>query len=83
MATLQVRDLPEHIYQKIVERAAAERRSISQQTIILLEQALALTEKPTSYRIQLLDQILKETSEEKHHKDIPDPVPLIREERDK
>ena len=81
MASLQVRDLPDHIYQKIVERATAERRSISQETIILLEKALESTEK-TRYRIQLLDQILKETSEE-HYPLLPDPVSLIREERDK
>ncbi|MFW5984739.1 MAG: FitA-like ribbon-helix-helix domain-containing protein, partial [Halanaerobiaceae bacterium] len=39
MPTLQVRNLPEHIYNKIVELAKEDRRSITQETIILLEKA--------------------------------------------
>jgi len=56
--------------------ATAERRSISQEAIILLEKALESIERPVNYRIQLLDQILKETREG-HPQDITDPVGLI------
>jgi len=80
MPSLQVRDLPEHIYRKIVERAEVERRSISQETIVLLEKALELSKGNVIKRKQLLDQIAKETRS-KPVPDIPDPVPLIREDR--
>ena len=42
MPSLQVRDLPDYIYQQIIQLAEAERRSIAQETIILLEKALQL-----------------------------------------
>ena len=36
MPSLQVRDLPEHIYEKIVQLAEADLRIITQDTIVLL-----------------------------------------------
>ena len=82
MPTLQVRDLPDYIYQQIVELAESERRSITQETIILLEKALEI-EKQNKYRSkELLDQIIKETESE-YNKDFPNPVKLIREDRDR
>jgi len=80
--SLQVRDLPEHIYQKIVQRAAAERRSVSQEAIVLLEKALEIAERTVDYRIKLVDQIVMETKEVPQNK-LPDPVALVREDRDK
>ena len=35
MPSLQVRNLPEYIYRKLVEKATSEHRSIAQQTIVL------------------------------------------------
>lgn len=40
MATLQIRDFPDDLYDKLKKEAENERRSISQQTIVLLEKAL-------------------------------------------
>ncbi|MEW5920346.1 MAG: hypothetical protein AB1796_05195 [Bacillota bacterium] len=54
MPSLQVRDLPEQIYQKIVELAKAERSSIAQQTIVLLEKALQIVNQEKKRREQLL-----------------------------
>ena len=59
MPSLQVRDLPEYIYRKLVEKAASEYRSIAQQTIILLKKA----------RTQIIDQILKSPSCNRSYKD--------------
>ena len=81
MRALQVRDFPEHLYQQIVERAAVERRSISQETIILLEKALGTRGKGVA-RAELLDQIVKETREEQNSA-TPDPAILLREDRDR
>lgn len=54
MPTLQVRHLPEHIYQKIVERARAKRRSIAQETVILLQKLSKLRNAPVRSAASLL-----------------------------
>lgn len=41
MAVLQIRDLPDELYEKLKIRAKAERRSIMQQAVVILEEALA------------------------------------------
>lgn len=40
MATLYVKDVPEDLYQRLKDLAARERRSISAETIVLLEEAI-------------------------------------------
>ncbi|MBI3988279.1 MAG: hypothetical protein HY347_01540 [candidate division NC10 bacterium] len=44
MPTLYVRDMPEELYARLKERAAKERRSVSQEAISLLEWALSEVE---------------------------------------
>jgi len=44
MPTLYVRDIPEELYTRLKERAAKERRSVSQEVISLLEWALTEVE---------------------------------------
>jgi len=82
MPSLQVRNLPEHIYQKIVELAKAERRSIAQETIVLLEKALQMVNQDKKRREQLLSRIMQEC-DFSYSQNIPDPVPLIREDRER
>jgi hypothetical protein len=79
MPSLQVRDLPEDIYEQIVELAEEERRSITQETIILLETALKIKKQNKTSRRQLLNHLTEEDNFE--DEEIPDPVPLIREDR--
>ena len=84
MPSLQVRNLPEHIYQEIVKLAKDERRSITQETIVLLEIALNLKKDNRNNRKKLLEKIKKETEEEKQTKEnFLDPVKLIREDRER
>ncbi|ACL68794.1 hypothetical protein [Halothermothrix orenii] len=80
MPTLQVRNLPEHIYNKIVELAEEDRRSITQETIILLEKALEMEKQNKKHRKKLLNKIINETKSD-NFDNVPDPVPLIREDR--
>ncbi|MCF8009354.1 MAG: hypothetical protein K9K32_06275 [Halanaerobiales bacterium] len=82
MPTLQVRNLPEHLYNKIVELAEEDRRSITQETIILLEKALEMEKKHKKNRKKLLNQIINETKSD-NFDNVPDPVPLIREDRNR
>ncbi len=82
MPSLQVRDLPEHLYQEIVQLAEADRRSITQETIILLEKALEIEKQNKKRRQKLFNNIIQDTNN-KTDKDILDPVPLIREDRER
>ncbi|KXG78792.1 hypothetical protein AN618_01300 [Fervidicola ferrireducens] len=82
MPSLQVRDLPDYIYQQIIQLAEAERRSIAQETIILLEKALQLEKSNKKRRSLLFNHIIQETKD-KNYKDALDPVKLIREDRER
>ena len=42
MPTLQIRNLPKGLYDQIVDSAKKSRRSLTQQAIVLLEQALII-----------------------------------------
>ena len=42
MPTLQVRDVPEHIYRRLTDLAEKERRSLAQQTLGAIQVALCV-----------------------------------------
>ena len=81
MSTLQVRNLPEHLYRRLAERASAEHRSITQETVVLLEKALNMETKNKTARRQLIDRLLKCPPADPRK--VPDPVALLREDRDR
>jgi|GEM_PF-908820 predicted nucleic acid-binding protein len=58
MPSLQVRDLPEHLYQEIVQLAEADRRNITQETIVLLEKALNIEKENKKRRQKSVVKIL-------------------------
>lgn len=79
MPTLQVRDLPEDVYQKLLTAAEKENRSITQQTITLLQEALGMPESSKVRRIKILDEIKK-----RNKMNVPqNPAELIRADRDR
>jgi hypothetical protein len=82
MPSLQVRDLPDYIYQQIIQLAEAERRSITQETVVLLEKALQLEKQNKKRRRLLFNHIIQETNNE-NDKNTLDPVKLIREDRER
>jgi len=55
MALLQVRNFPDEIYAVISEMARAERRSISQQAILLIERGLSNGENAKERRRRALE----------------------------
>ncbi len=81
MPTLQVRNLPDYIYRKIAERARAKRTSITSETIYLLKCSLEMDENKRQQRLALIKEI--EENPVANANDIPDPVGLIREDRDR
>lgn len=82
MPSLQVRELPEHIYQSLCHEAEASHRSIAQQAVAALAKGLNLDLAPQKRRKALLLAI-REGAERKDAKGLPDPALLIREDRDR
>ena len=81
MPTIQVRNLPEHIYRKIVERAKAKRSSITSETIYLLQRSLEMDDNKREQRLALIK--VMENNQVPNADALPDPVTLIREDRDR
>ena len=81
MPLLQLRDFPAELYDAISRVAHAENRSIPQQTIVLLKTALNITQERKLRRQAVLQEI--DSLELKNTNKFPDPVKLIREDRDK
>lgn len=81
MATLQIRNLPDDLYQALVQKAAQERRSVSQQAIVMLSNEMASGETDKARRARILAEIRS------HHpgrgKTLSNPAKLIREDRDR
>ena len=79
MPTLQVRDLPDELYDQLSYLAEREHRSLTQEAIVLLKQGIAAKMGGRSTRQTALEglQALSVDSE-----DLPDPVTMVREDRD-
>ena len=79
MATLQIRDMPDEVYEALAERAQTQRRSVEEQAIVELTQRL-----PSEARRQRMEVIERlSTMKSPLTPDAPDPVDLIREDRDR
>ena len=81
MPLLQVRDVPEDLYEKLTQTAAADNRSISQETIVLLRKALNLKEERISRRKKLLEDI--RNNKIINVDNFPSAAELIREDRER
>jgi plasmid stability protein len=79
MPLLQVRDIPDDLYESLARAAKMENRSIAQETIVLLRSALALKEERKSRRKRILEEIHNIHIENPDN--LPDPADLVREDR--
>ena len=70
--------MPLSLYRKVKQLAETERRSIAQQVIVLIERALDREQANRDFS-QLVQRIRQSAEQYKH---LPDPVELIREDRD-
>ena len=82
MTSLQVRDLPDRIYLKLQEEARKEHRSLAQQAIAALAKGLDMEINPKKRREDLLKKLSKEPIITNNFS-LPDPVQLIREDRER
>ena len=81
MATLQIRDLPEDVYQALARRAATERRSLAQQAVVELAR---MTEVGAAERRrQVLDELRAALALSGPRKLPVRPEVLVREDRDR
>ncbi len=80
MPTLQVRDLPEDIYIQLNYLAEKEHRSLAQETIVLLKEGISNKINNKERRKKILAKMLELNIEGKK---FPDPVALIREDRER
>jgi hypothetical protein len=79
MPVIQVRDVPDHIYRRLAEQAASQRRSIAQQAIAALARGLDVEIDPKARRQSVLRAI-----QSRGRDGLPTltaPVRLIREDR--
>ena len=82
MTSLQVRELPDRIYLKLQEEARKEHRSLAQQAIAALAKGLDMEINPKKRREDLLKKLSKEPIIT-NKSSLPDPVQLIREDRER
>jgi len=82
MPTLQVRDLPEDIYRRLVEQAKKEHRSIARQATVELAKALNRDETNIERRKLLLKNLKYRRKSWNAPRGV-DPVQLVREDRDR
>jgi antitoxin FitA len=81
MRSLQIRDLPDDVYEALAYRAQAEHRSLAQQAIVELRRIPELTARER--RLRVLKEIKQEIAiEGTRHLD-PAPEDLIREDRER
>lgn len=58
MPTIQIRNIPQKLYDKLVKAAANSRRTVTQEAFILLEMALTKTElKKKAQKLMVLERL--------------------------
>ena len=78
---LQVRDVPEHIYRRLVREAEKERRSLAQQAVAVLAKGLAVEIDPKARRREALRKAA--TIDRSQTRNLPSAVQMIREDRNR
>lgn len=82
MPSLQVRELPEHIYMTLCREAEEQHRSLAQQAVAVLARGLNCVLDPRMRRKALLEAIRTESAHNQAFS-LPNPAQLIREDRDR
>jgi len=81
MASLQIRDLPDDVYEALAFRAQAEHRSLAQQAIVELRRIPELTARER--RLGILRELKKRIETEPPSRLSRVPEDLIREDRER
>lgn len=83
MHTLQIRNIPEELFEKIKKSAEKSIRSLTQQAIVLLDQALSteFDEEKSPGRIGIVDEISRNRKLTKEEANLA--IQWIREDRNR
>lgn len=81
MPSLQIRDLPDDVYEALAFRAETEHRSLAQQAIVELRRIPELTARER--RLAILGELKKRIASEPSCQLAPTPEELIREDRER
>jgi antitoxin FitA len=81
MPSLQIRDVPEDVYEALAFRAQTEHRSLAQQAIVELRRIPELTAR--EQRLGLLNELRKRMGTEPGSRLSRPPEDLIREDRER
>jgi plasmid stability protein len=81
MASLQIRDLPDDVYEALAFRAESEHRSLAQQAIVELRRIPELTARER--RLAILAELRKRIETEPPSRLARTPEELIREDRER
>jgi plasmid stability protein len=79
MSTLHVRNVPDDLYERLRQRAAAQRRSLSAEVVILLSQAIEQKENGTDVLQEIRGRRLYSPSAA----GAPESTHLLREDRER
>jgi plasmid stability protein len=82
MPSLQIRDLPEDIYRKLVRQAEKEHRSLSQEAVVVLARCLG-GYNAQERRREILRRVLAKPQISTEDAKLPDPAELLREDRER
>jgi plasmid stability protein len=81
MPSLQIRNLPEHVYEALVVRAQAEHRSLSQQAAIELKHMPEVSARER--RLVAVRNLREQIRGGKGNGELVPPEELVREDRDR
>ena len=83
MATLQIRDVPEGVYRLLRQRATEQRRSLTQEAVIVLEAGLAVGDHDE--RIERRRRVLAMSASNPIGlpANVSDPIELVRHDRER
>lgn len=81
MRSLQIRDLPDEVYEALASRAKAEHRSLAQQAVVELRRIPELTARER--RLEILKDLKKRIGTEPAHPFSRSPEELVREDRER
>ena len=82
MPSLQVRELPENIYNLLRQQAKKEHRSLAQEAVVTLARGLQVPLAQKERRLKLLEEIAGQPVVEEAAGSL-DPVELLRQDRDR
>lgn len=82
MPTLQIRDLPEHLHNRLKEEAGKQHRSLSQQAVVALSRGMEKPLDAKARRKQLLERI-RSAPAHGLTEQLKDPAELIRRDRER